>query len=1674
MTDMDTSITGLHIDAIDMPPSTAILIDVQDTDAAEDSSDVVYEAFGDVDSATSDEDRTDASKDHATESDTTMVELLRAEMAELRESHGAMLLELRAKVETLEIQQANGKTAARKVGNAGDADHTEKVGGDANERTSKTQQSTQGMKGRRRYRYTHRGVGTGNSLLQIGTRSSQRMKKSIPGFGAIMSAVGDKFDEFANKVITPIKNGLETAIKKVTEFLEGMIKQVRKFAEKALKAITKVINKIKKALTKAIEVMGKGLKSLIKKAIKAVRKVIDKIKEVIHKLRDWVKGWIEKLEAVIKKAIDAVKKAIKDVWEAAKRQITKVTDAIKKGFMKIINTIKKKIMSIVRVIYKKITWVIDQLPKVWDFVKEIGKTLKKVWETIKSLPAMFLKWLTDGFSWLLEQGLEPIFEFIGGSGGSAGSAAFVELGAGSGLGPAKATANKVCRWAQKIPVVKDLCYWPMLAFEVVVGKIMDLTSIAVQFMSDTVKHAIREATGLPVNFGTKGEAETACASYRGFLPLLSVMNIPGYALCHIHARLMFAASDLLDILLSYITKMSTKIPDIGGRTFWATKDGLTFGSKHVAMEDCKSFFKLIGSPKLTVKPAGLVCIVYHRVFSGLRSLGDAFFHHLAALVTVVPFPSIEETADVCASWKTGVFKAFGGVLTHGMFVLCTFVARFFAVFDWATHWAWDKLAGLVNKAAGSKLNAFTFDHARKSCAWKHHGLFGMPGFALRSACQLGLRVFNTVVAVLGKLIGMLFEIFEIQVTAFPPAPDPTCGPILGLISKLPAGATMILNELPLFPIEILCDTSMRLLKYLISVAQGVFTLIDMTLAGVGPVAEVVMDIFGIVFKEARKFMKDVFPALIELDAETQAELDQHGIQDDLKDVSDALKPLAEIGMKIIPMYKQAYDLYHNALPNAMTARLQFYKVCDGDNKKCTTPGGTGKVQKKDQLRLPGSKGAKRCAKTIYQCTPKKPGKGRSVPTPAECGRLRASQRKESSMKASGGFGRFKASDYYIEPKCVIDAAANDVLDDLAGAACDTLEISDEIILLAIINQMNQISASLGSLGKTGADKKKGSNKISDFLCEARAELKKLGPSNIVSVTLCNMPNAVPWSIHDWDEENVGKDVVDREEKDEDTQDTQPIRARVNVHQAGETVYEATYDKAFHLHLKKDTGGILTKIANLESTPSIVREAFNQRLLVSLTQDEHKDWKVSVEMPGAMQVLEDMSELHPIRDKMKEIIGEDVKFGIAIAGKGKMEILGVSLKDLYQRLGVAGKIGMAVGKAVDMVDQAKDAAFDSMGNGAFDPEKEAIAFVEKGVKAYDDGVSLVYDSVARIEDAAKAKVNEGLALARAHTLDRLLGLTAEVRAAAKDGIARQTELTKQGVASVTNILGEVRFTVDDLGTMVMDELDELLEKPREDLMMARTGAETFLKFLQYVPQKFLSKPPFTLAAMNLTLSPKSIEKVIGYIDQAHGILDTITRRVESAVAMVNEFVAKITSNALAEIKQSVDTFLAAGDKLEEALATALARVDTEAKAVYDELVEKIEMVLAVVREKKDQVMGLVKKHIIDRVQPVMDVTVEWLTKIKDAGGLKEIIKGMLEDEALKRVEKSMRNRWFMRPTIMEVYKNGFVPEDRSSVCPNVAAKRYANKLAAKQFATAQKKDGLNQNVKVVNPGSPVAT
>ena len=154
-------------------------------------------------------------------------------------------------------------------------------------------------------------------------------------------------------------------------------------------------------------------------------------------------------------------------------------------------------------------------------------------------------------------------------------------------------------------------------------------------------------------------------------------------------------------------------------------------------------------------------------------------------------------------------------------------------------------------------------------------------------------------------------------------------PPIDLINKLPGVVVSILKELPLFPIEILCDTVMRLMKYLISVAQGVFALVDMILAGVGKVAKVIMDITGVVFKEARKVMKDIFPAFVELDAETQAELDEHGIKDDLKDVAESLKPIAEMGMKIIPMAKQAYEIRQRPYRTTSHGHGQGHGGADG-------------------------------------------------------------------------------------------------------------------------------------------------------------------------------------------------------------------------------------------------------------------------------------------------------------------------------------------------------------------------------------------------------------------------------------------------------------------------------------------------------------------------------------------------------------------------------------------------------------------------------------------------------------------------------------------------------------------------------------------------------------------------
>jgi hypothetical protein len=86
-----------------------------------------------------------------------------------------------------------------------------------------------------------------------------------------------------------------------------------------------------------------------------------------------------------------------------------------------------------------------------------------------------------------------------------------------------------------------------------------------------------------------------------------------------------AASDLLDIILTWVTKLSTKAPKWDGRPMFGEKgakvQGLTFGTKQKSVAACKGFLVFLGALKLSPTWA-LLCLLNHRLYSGYVRLNN--------------------------------------------------------------------------------------------------------------------------------------------------------------------------------------------------------------------------------------------------------------------------------------------------------------------------------------------------------------------------------------------------------------------------------------------------------------------------------------------------------------------------------------------------------------------------------------------------------------------------------------------------------------------------------------------------------------------------------------------------------------------------------------------------------------------------------------------------------------------------------------------------------------------------------------------------------------------------------------------------------------------------------------------------------------------------------------------
>ena len=578
----------------------------------------------------------------------------------------------------------------------------------------------------------------GGVFMQTGetSRQSMRMKKGFDmGFSKITEWIEEKISAFSKAVIDPMRSALEKLIKEASKFLEGMIKQLEKGLDKVKRWLEGLIKQVEKQIMKIVD---------------EIKKVIDKIKEALEKAKNWLKGLLDKLKQAVMSLIDKIKEAL----EKAKQWLKKLIDELKKKVLKLVNAIKKEldkvanwlkglvdklkaaIMKVVNDVVKLVKGWVDKalsfVKKIKDFflnlvkkafaaIKGLWNKVMELWEKIKELPALIYGWIQKGIGAVIGL-VGKVLQFFGDT-----------------KTPMK-IAEQNCKMLKNVIIVWDICFWFFAVTEMIVGKMMDLGAIVVDFAFGVLKKTAAKS-GFTINFGTLSGASKVCIKYRKTLPFSMVFNLPIYWACHAVAHAQIAVADLLDIILTYITKLtsSSSIPKWDGRPLLGAR-GIEFGSKAESLEACQGFMSLLATMKIAPFPTGIVCLIDFRMTSGIRSIADTFFEHARA-VTTIPFYDRDESARVCESLKKPPFSTFGGSITHKFFVACTIYAQLIPPVEFAAHWLLDQLSNLFLDSA-SKATLTTTAAAKTMCAWKHWALLLMHGLAWKAWCGWFIRFYD--------------------------------------------------------------------------------------------------------------------------------------------------------------------------------------------------------------------------------------------------------------------------------------------------------------------------------------------------------------------------------------------------------------------------------------------------------------------------------------------------------------------------------------------------------------------------------------------------------------------------------------------------------------------------------------------------------------------------------------------------------------------------------------------------------------------------------------------------------------------------------------------------------------------------------------------------------------------
>jgi hypothetical protein len=648
-----------------------------------------------------------------------------------------------------------------------------------------------------------------------------------------------------------------------------------------------------------------------------------------------------------------------------------------------------------------------------------------------------------------------------------------------------------------------------------------------------------------------------------------------------------------------------------------------------------------------------------------------------------------------------------------------------------------------------------------------------------------------------------------------------------------------------------------------------------------------------------------------------------------------VKPFAEIAQAAAKFQSLSWKtVLEDAPPKALNRAMHFVRSCNEDGKECTT-------EVDSTLSLPGDTGASTCSDVQYTCTPKS-GHG-TAPTPAECKQLRDGEELDSH----------KITDYAITSQCVIDPEMSTPDDDLSamgGSTCAVVEISSDTLMLGVINQVQKLAAML----KSAMSRKKSSflelqaghdlkafvelkaeqagmaESISKFLCKARASMRtKLGPPTIIRATICNLQQNKPWKLQHWDDGY--NPTTNRTSSAWDSL----FRAQLEVFDQGQLVFSSVYDDGFVVDLAKRQGsGLFERLARLQQMPKIISEALSNSWRVSLKQED-AGWKLSVEMPTVIAAIKSITG--GALDKLESLFGAGLKFGIAVAPKGESELFGISLRHLYQRLGIADKVGMVISKV-----GAK--AGEVVSKAAAGPLAGVISIIETGVTMVKDGIAKGKRFVSRVQEKGEAVVDKMLDGLKNAVISPIINLLTKFETVLKKVNVAKDKMLKK----VNDIKDKVNATYNAAKDKVLDikaqvnsvaSDDELAELVELFSQLADTASEGELsKTMKKVNAGYNAAKDQANATFNAAK-----DKVNEITDKVNAAKDRAKQAAALGTAKfvtgVVTFIEKVEHGVEAMVKRVVDAIDAMGGKASSAV-TFLGSKVVDMQKVLDKIPDKV--------------------------------------------------------------------------------------------------------------------------------------